>query len=223
MNGNVISITPSYGFIRDSEGISYHFSKKSMAAGYFFGDLQIGSAVEFDVAAGPKGMKANNICVVTAFTAYEINRDDLFILRAGQSLPQDKIFYPQIQVMQSQWYRSPGDAKEELIGIAKTCGANVLTNTQMLKRTFSEGNYKYTMHSFYGEAGVYARKIQLLSETDAEKLNSDNHTYVDDFKVSAVEMAKWLDKQRRGQESGGLLFIFIVFAIIITAGMTFLG
>jgi hypothetical protein len=55
----------------------------------------------------------------------------------------------------SPWYKSPDEAREIVVRSAKDCEANLILGAKMTKETFSEGNYKYSMHRFTGLAGVY--------------------------------------------------------------------
>lgn len=117
--------------------------------------------------------------------------------------------------VQSQWYKSPSDAKDELFNCVKTVGANCLVNLTLHKRTFSEGNYNYTMHSWSGLTGIYFDNYEFDTEAEMNEANEQLRPHAAMVKERLVLVEKELAKQRARQESGNFLGAIIITAVVL--------
>lgn len=77
-------------------------------------------------------------------------------LRAGEELRDNEHYHEESMIrLTSPWFKSPDEAREVVVRSAKECGANIIIDANMTKKTFTEGNYQYSKHRFTGLAGVY--------------------------------------------------------------------
>lgn len=219
MKGVVVSIVPSYGFIRDGAGTSYYFNPQRMAAGQDYSALKPNMAVEFTEKAGPRGMIADKVSIIEMHAGIEVPKK-MITVRGDKRLPGDLIINEQhTQIMQSCWFKSPSDAMDELTHAALQSGANFIAGVTLHKRTFSEGNYNYTMHSFSGTVGTYGKARYFEDKRMAATSRLEAFSYQGEVVNAMAEIAAQMNKQRVSQESGyvGLLFYMIVVAIVLCA------
>ncbi len=223
MKGLVVSIMPSYGFIRDNAGTSYFFTPQRMASGQDYGEIKIDMALEFTQKAGPRGMIAENIRIVEMHSGVQVPRK-LIIASGDEMLPNDLIIDEcNFQVMQSCWFKSPSDAMDQLKSAASQSSANVIAGVKIHKRIFSEGNYKYTMHSFSGKVGTYSKHKLLEDKKMAATSRLEAFSFQGEVLNAMKVIAEDLDKKRAKQESYGYIQIgvcaIITFAIISCASI----
>lgn len=224
MQGTIISITERYGFIRNGNGVSHHFSPRSMLKGESYESLSIGKKVTFEPEAGPKGMRATRIKIVPSFSGRSAAHKFLVGKEGDHVFSQEDLQGEHyLARIQSQWYKSPSDAKDELFNCVKMAGANCLVNLTLHKRTFSEGNYNYTMHSWSGLAGVYFSDFEYETQEEAEAANAECLPHAEATKHKIVEMEKALSAQRARQESSGGFGLFIIVAFVVICLIAFLA
>lgn len=223
MKGTVVSITPNYGFIRDGEGISYYFSPKSMKAEEDYPDVKIGSCLEFEPQARPKGMAAQQATIIKTFTGYE-DIDGFVTVRDGHQSPAG-IAFASPRAFQTQWYRSHAEAIENAERVVKELGGNAMINTRMMQKGFQEGNYHFSMFSLYVEGAIAVREVQMTDEGHANASWQDIHDRGLLLNEKIRQMAEWLDKQRKRQEDDGSTAVKILFlgVIAVVAFMYFFG
>lgn len=217
-SGKVISLSDHYGFILDKDGVSHYFNQRSLTKGWLK-DIRIGDEATFLSKAGPKGMIANQVSKVPSYIGH-IPGEEMIISRRSDfshnKVPVEETFLR----IQSSWYKSPDDAKFCLRSVAKASGANAIMNTSMEKRTFSEGNYNYSMFSFVGDVGLYLVEKKVADEEEAQKLTSDAKKDADLVRQCLETGKKMLDEERLKQEQGSsilgwLLFMFVIFVFAI--------
>jgi cold shock CspA family protein len=220
MHGRVISIVPHYGFIRDDDGQSYYFNAKSMVDSSAFQSAVIGSRMEFEPQAGPKGMRATRVTAIEQVWGWSFPDEEFRIVPNRQELEGHHCVLS--LYMATPYARHIGEVKNLLINSAKCNGANRLTDMQMESREFSEGNYRYTMHRWVGYAGLYMCPYGFDSQEHKEHHEAECEVYAKEVErcLEAANVA--LANAREEQDQVSLAFLWkwgvgIVFFMIFMA------
>lgn len=217
LRGQVVSIVSNYGFIRDNSGVSYYFNPTHMDKSQPYADLKPGSAVEFSVKAGPKGMIALDVKAVMMHVGVTIP-GKLIMLRDGQTLRKGEFFDEMTLVpIQSSWHRSPNDALNELKKAIAGTGANLAIDLSVVKSTFSEGNYNYTMHSYVAHAGIYWTNVLTEDAAQANKSEALKNTHLNEVIDEVEREAQRLASIRKKQEESSFKTViqFVVFISVL--------
>lgn len=222
IDGTVVSKAGKYGFVRDSDGISYYFNEQSLHSGHTLSSIAIGDRALFTAKAGPKGMIATGLRKLETYPAYRPGKRVIFSkeespFRANE-LPVNETFIR----IQTTWYRAPDDARAQLDRAVKATGANAVINAGMYRQTWSSGNYRYSMHSSYADVGVYFVAKQVERERDAQSVTAKSEAWARSVKEALDEKKAWLDEQRKNQESVGL-FNKILNGILLAIVLLFFG
>jgi uncharacterized protein YbjQ (UPF0145 family)/cold shock CspA family protein len=138
-------------------------------------------------------------------------------LKQGEGLNQDKTLLCGVQIT-SPWYRDFNAGKDELVKQAQAVGANCITEMTRLQKTASEGNYKYTMYSWVGYAGVWGRRKQVSDEQESERLNEANKAHCDAVQARLSELGSQLNMRREDQSflsSGGVLVVVVIIVVVV--------
>jgi len=216
-----VSIVSNFGFIRDGSGVSYYFNPKNMDKNQPYAELKPGTAVEFMAKAGPRGMIALGVRAVTMYIGVTVP-EKLITIRDGNTLRQGEFYDAMTLVpIQSTWHRSPNDAMNELKRSIVNAGGNLAIGLSMVKKTFSEGNYNYTMHAFSAHAGIYWTNVLTEDASQAQKSEATKNTLLDEVIDQVGREAQRLAQIRRKQEEGSfsivMKFILLIGVLIFIA------
>ena len=214
LRGQVVSIVSSYGFIRDDQGVSYYFNPGKVDKAQAYGELKVGMVVVFEAKAGPKGMMASKVKAVPMFEGIQVP-SKIISLRDGNKLRDGEICNEgSLVCVQSAWHRSPNDAMNELMNVVKFAEANLASEITIHKKTFSQGNYQYTMHSYSAWCGLYWRSFLTDSEDEASQSGRDLTHCMENSALYLEHEAKRLNGVRIKQTSISPVF-FLLFVIVL--------
>lgn len=214
LRGQVVSIVSSYGFIRDDQGVSYYFNPGNVDKAQVYGELKVGIVVVFEAKAGPKGMVASKVKTVPMFEGIQVP-SKIITLRDGKKLRDGEICNEgSLVCVHSAWHRSPNDAMNELMNVVEIAEANLAFDISIHKKTFSQGNYQYTMHSYSAWCGLYWRSFLTDSEDEAKQSGKNLTHRMEDSALYLEHEAKRLNGVRIKQTSTSPVF-FVVFVIVL--------
>ena len=152
--------------------------------------IKIDRTVEFESVAAPKGMRAKKIKFIEAkidikqkhkterkceaiskkVSGHEKGRNFVYV-KEGESINKDHIEV--CNYINSGWFRKASDAREEIESVAKASGANYIVFRSLNKSLQNEGNYKYNLHSWDVEIGIYCKKVTFKNEETYKKAASE--------------------------------------------------
>lgn len=212
LTGKVISYQENkkFGFIKGNDGTSYffHISNIDRKHKSRVSELKIGSLVAFEAAAEPKGMAARYIEFVET---YKASYSPSFKNYRKEAIPTERM--EEYRDLRTRYYKSPNDARDRLLEMAKESGANVLHSVNVKRVTWSSGNYRYSMHQALGTIGVYTIETEVLEESDVEKLANEVSEKVQSF-TSLVEPISEQEEsaisRQTATRSSGCLPVFII-------------
>lgn len=143
----------AYGFIDGDDGESYFVHIKEVQGGV---PLVTGQQVWFIPKPAPKGSKATQVVAGQAPTLIYIEPDNFIVSKAPVPNGVEVIV-----VVGNGWAESndPHRAREDLIQLAKSYGANAIINNNLERYTQQQtcSNYKFTMHRQHGDFAVVKR------------------------------------------------------------------
>lgn len=152
----------AYGFIAGDDGERYFVHQNEVQGGE---PLVSDQRVTFIPKPTPKGSKATHVIPGLGPTAIYEEPSHFIVTNAPQPLDVEVIL-----VVREGWAESndPNRARQDLIDLAKSWGANAIINSNMTRYTKSDScsNYKYTMHKFSGQFAV-VKAIGYSSDPDA--------------------------------------------------------
>lgn len=143
----------AYGFIDGDDGESYFVHIKEVQGGVA---LVTGQQVSFIPKPSPKGSKATQVIAGQAPTLIYVEPDKFMVSKSPVPNGLEVIV-----VVGKGWAESndPHRAREDLIQLAKSYGANAIINNNLERYTQQQAcsNYKFTMHRQHGEFAVVKR------------------------------------------------------------------
>ncbi|CAM4450307.1 cold-shock protein [Vibrio agarivorans] len=199
-----------YGFINGKDGKSYFFHISDVPHNQH-SQVDNGCHLDFDPTPTSKGDAAKKIHVVNTFPALYL--PELQVLRNKQ--PKGVLLHTESG--RTRFFRSPDDAKNRLVAIAKNAGANLVHDVRLNKSTWSEGNYKYSMFQAIGKISVCAFENKVFNQREADAITES-------VKANALQIhtktkmaltEEYGELERQGSQSFTGVFFFIAF--IVTA------
>jgi hypothetical protein len=197
MLGKIISIDSNKGFVK-SENKTYYFNKKSFKNENDFLKLKINDYIQFDEIATSKGMNAINCFKLDTFNGYE-KHNNLYI--TGLHKNSDKDFKIEGSIIISKWHKSPEDAKQDIINVAKKLNLNYICFNPILKREFNEGNYIYSMHAAKAFIGISGKPKVFLNKLEAQKSIENIEEDYKNISLTLKKEIEYLNDERLSQES----------------------
>ncbi|GGE83985.1 MULTISPECIES: hypothetical protein [Gammaproteobacteria] len=58
----------------------------------------------------------------------------------------------------TRFFKDPAKGRQYIEELAKQCGCNAVLGLEFERKTFSEGNYRFTGHAFKGELALAAER-----------------------------------------------------------------
>ncbi|WP_257285646.1 cold shock domain-containing protein [Endozoicomonas sp. SESOKO1] len=170
MRGEVVSYVSDkrYGFINGGDGESYFFHSSNLMDQSEESQLIRGAVVEFDTVPPPKGLAAKSISVQPAIMAPQMT--GFIMTRSGQPKYGDVIIEVPIK---TRFFKDPNEGRQHLKALAGAIGGNAILNLNVIKRTFSSGNYRYSMHSFQANIALVYELVNVSSEAKQRLLEED--------------------------------------------------
>jgi uncharacterized protein YbjQ (UPF0145 family)/cold shock CspA family protein len=146
--------------------------------------------------------------------------DQFLTLAQGEKLDQGKSLFCGVTVT-TPWYRDYNTGKQELLTQAKNAGANCITELTRLEQAESDGNYKYTMYSWVGHAGVWGRHKQVFDQQESDRIEAENKAHCDAVHGRLLELKLSLDMRREDFSflSGTrvLVVVVVIVAVVLLA------
>ncbi|MEZ9304625.1 cold shock domain-containing protein [Vibrio breoganii] len=208
--GNVVSfsVEKGFGFI-GSQKESYFFHASQLPKDIAPTEVMKGMAFQFDAIPGPKGMRAKKLVYIKQTTV--LQKSSAFVVSKAAQPKHGKAV---VRVpVSSCYYSDPQCCRDELINAAKATGCNGVLNLEVKRVTWSEGNYKYTMHTAHAELCVIAEPKPCKPSEEAAYQQSLSQSATEAEKV-AKQLAAELESQRNRQTfPWGMVFIGIALLI----------
>lgn len=188
--GKIVSFNGKFGFIMNKEGQSFYFDDRLFQKDQDTKQIKIDRTVEFESVAAPKGMRAKKIKFIESqinlpnntrkekrqehisqkVSGLERGRNFVYV-KEGEKINKDHIEV--CNYINSGWFRKASDAREEIESVAKASGANYIIFRSLNKSLQHEGNYKYNLHSWDVEIGIYCKKVTFKNEEAYKKAESE--------------------------------------------------
>lgn len=213
--GSVVSVSSHYGFAKDKEGISYYFNQRDLKGGLTMKEITIGDQLTFYPKAGPKGMIASGASKIKTFPMYEPGKKIIHSKKENPFRPHELPVNETFTRIQTMWHKSPDAARAEMDEVIQSTGANAAVNAHMLKDTWNDGNYYYSMHSYVANVGLYFVERQASVESDAKHVTENSEEYARTVHKSLIFAKEYLDKKIEEQLKRGSAFLWVAFFAIV--------
>lgn len=170
MRGEVVSYVSGkrYGFINGSDGESYFFHSSNLMGQCNESPLTRGAVVEFEPVSTPKGLAAKSISVQPAIMAPQMTR--FIMTRSCRPKYGDVIVEVPVK---TRFFKDPNEGRQHLKALAGAIGGNAILSLIVIKKTFSSGNYNYSMHSFQANIALVYELVNVSSEAEQRLLEED--------------------------------------------------
>ncbi|QDE30138.1 cold-shock protein [Shewanella polaris] len=216
MKGIVVAYISSkkYGFINGEDGESYflHFSSLLDKSSEY--KLIKGAVVEFDPIPTPKGLAAKDVCIQETYVKKKMV--EFFITK--QKIPKG-LNVEASHPISTHFFKDPSEGREYIKQLAIEAGANAILGIEFEKNTFSEGNYKYTVHAFKGDFAFVSENVPCSKKRDelesALELDSLLANFNSQFKVIEAREHQLREKQLKTSHTGCFIALIILFVIIM--------
>jgi len=118
-----------------------------------------------------------DLAMPTKFVTEQIGTKNLiFHLNDGGRLREDERLHSWVE-LKSLPYRDPNEGKQELINRTQFAGANIIYDLQIIIGSNSNGNHRYTTHTWACSAGVYLKRIMVNSLDEQTATNEETETF----------------------------------------------
>ncbi|MFQ6371747.1 cold-shock protein [Shewanella sp. YIC-542] len=218
MKGKIVSYVSSkkFGFINGDDGESYFLHVSALVDKNAESKLLKDVVVEFDPMPTPKGLSAKQVVIPEVYI-----RDRLvdFFATKDRS-PRHGNVVLRLPIA-TRFFKDPAEGRTYIEELAKKCGCNAVLGVSFEKNTFSNGNYRYTVHAFKGELALVTDKVPCDSRdmvVSSERLLSKR---IDDAKQAFQPINEAEMLARKKQLSGclgGCLGLF-AFMMLLPVGL----
>jgi len=192
IEGKIVSFSweKGYGFIKSGKE-SYFFHKSFFAKDVGRDDIVIGAFFTFEPTPGRKGMQARCLEKTKKLKTYKITNKFIYCKTANPKYGKVLVRTP----VKSKMFYSPDEAKGYLYDAAVKSKCNALLNLSYFKDTFSDDNYKYTVHGFEADIALVATPIFIGDKTRWEEAESNLKL----LKQEALKQQQIIARERREQ------------------------
>lgn len=206
----------SYGFIDGEDGQSYYFHQNETDTSQ--GQIRIGSVVGFDPTPAKRGLKAKKVVVSQARGVLYVEPETF--VSSKTSTASGYVTYHVLDEIETEHKTSPDEARNEIVEICATLGANAVLNLAYKRATSQSGNYVYSTHAFSGRPAIIAREVP----TDNMEAIQGSAKRMNDLRDRSLVMydkyMRFLEKDRRQREKlsriyGSLAVIAVVVFFLI--------
>ncbi|WP_345868903.1 cold-shock protein [Shewanella algae] len=155
MKGKVVSYVSSkkFGFINGDDGESYFLHVSALVNRSDEAKLVKNVLVEFDPTPTPKGLSAKQIRIPEVYIRERLL--NFFTSKGSNPKHGDAALRLPIS---TRFFKDPAKGRQYIEELAKQCGCNAVLGLEFEKKTFSEGNYRFTGHAFKGELALVTEK-----------------------------------------------------------------
>lgn len=204
-----------YGFITGEDGESYflHLSGLLNRSDEF--KLVKNVVVEFDPIPTAKGLEAKKVRIPTVY----FKKQEIKFFTSKSKDPRHGVVEKR-HTISTRFIKDFNEARKYIETLAKETGCNAILDLSFEKETFSDDNYKYTVHAFKGDFAIVTDRVPC--NTKLEQIDSDVllQSKVDDFdiqfiKVQEVESEARAKQFERSDVSLWLVNIFSVSVVIM--------
>ncbi len=109
--------------------------------------------VEFDPTPTPKGLSAKQNRIPEVYIRERLL--NFFTSKGSNPKHGDAALRLPIS---TRFFKDPAKGRQYIEQLAKQCGCNAVLGLEFEKKTFSEGNYRFTGHAFKGELALVTEK-----------------------------------------------------------------
>ncbi|MFT6910748.1 MAG: cold shock CspA family protein [Oleiphilaceae bacterium] len=203
-----------YGFINGEDGESYFLHFSNLLDKSSEHKLIKGIVVEFDPIPTPKGLAAKDVCIQETYVLKKMV--DFFITK--QKIPKSlnvEVSHP----ISTHFFKDPNEGREYIKQLAIEAECNAILGLEFEKNTFSDGNYKYTVHAFKGHFALVSENVPCSAKRDelesALELNSLLDRFNSQFKVIQTREHQLRKKQLETSHTGCIIALVILFIVIM--------
>ncbi len=213
MKGKVVSYISAkkFGFINGEDGESYFLHVSSLIDKANEVKLVRDVIVEFEPAPTPKGLAAKQVHVPEVF--FKKQPVPFFTARSNQ--PKHGQVAAR-HTLSTRFFKDPNEGRSYIKELAAGTGCNAILNMDVEKRTFSSGNYKFTMHAFSGDFALVTEDVpcsKTASSDSLMQLDADVATIADQFDIANQAEIKAREKQLSSSKAGLLIFVAVIFIV----------
>ena len=166
MKGKIISYISAkkFGFICGDDGESYFLHVSSLLDKANESKLVKDVVVEFEPTTTPKGLAAKQVHVpdvnfkkqLVAFFTAKSNQP-----RYGHVVAR--------HTLNTRFFKDQNEGRSHIKQLAADIGCNAILNTNVEKKTFSEGGENFTMHSFSGDFALVTEDVPCNNDVECEE------------------------------------------------------
>ncbi|MGX9463599.1 cold-shock protein [Shewanella sp. A14] len=216
MKGLVVSYLSSkkYGFINGDDGESYFLHFSSLLDKSSENKLVKGVIVEFDPTPTPKGLAAKSVSIQEVYL--EKKKVNFFMTK--QKTPKH-LTVEASHLISTRFFKDPNVGREHIKQLAIEAGGNAVLGLDFEKKTFSSGNYKYTMHAFTGHLALVtenvpcsSQQIELESHREFVSLCENMHRQ---FEAIQERESQAREKQLSSNYTGCLIVLVMLCVFVI--------
>ncbi|MBW8191346.1 cold shock domain-containing protein [Neiella marina] len=216
MKGKMVSFVESknFGFATGDDGESYFVHGSALCDKTQRSKLGKGAIISFEPHPTPKGLRANNVQINTELTGQKLVE---FFTTKSSEPKHGKVLSR--ENFSTSFFKDPNVGRKRIIDLAQKAGANAILNLNFEKHTFSEGNYRYTMHAFSGQFAVVSETVPFTNESDkiqhqAVIDNVRNALSGETAKLQAPERFAREEQLKSGPGGGEVMAVILALAVV---------
>ena len=166
MKGKIISYISAkkFGFICGDDGESYFLHVSSLLDKANEPKLVKDVVVEFEPTETPKGLAAKQVHVpdvnfkkqLVAFFTAKSNQP-----RYGHVVAR--------HTLSTRFFKDQNEGRSHIKQLGADIGCNAILNTNVEKKTFSEGGEDFTMHSFSGDFALVTEDVPCNNDAECDE------------------------------------------------------
>ncbi|WP_058118980.1 cold-shock protein [Photobacterium kishitanii] len=216
MEGTVVSYLKNkkYGFVLGDDGESYFLHYSSLNNKHDEDFLIKNVKVSFDQKPTPKGLAAIKVDIYPSLTAMKML--PFFMIHTSQPKSGEVV---KTAYTQTKFYKSSHEAKYQLKLLTGAVGGNAILDLQLDKKTFQDGNYKYTMYSYGGNIALVFKQVFVSNEDEQKKLMEEYTDCITAFEKREYkilsEQKEILNSQLETNDKGCFIIIAIFIVLMI--------
>jgi cold shock CspA family protein len=183
------SIDKGFGFIDSQAGESLFFHVSDVQS-QSRPALKIGAFVSFDAVPRPKGMAATDVAVQhDALELYLPPTKTKFLFSKTEEFKDSLVMVHKGKLMSVET-KNPTEGRELMRNLAQKAGFNGICNFSCNKRTgqsWTNGNYKYTIHVFRGQPALLKLKTRTMDANEAKANKTELEREIASFSEAKIE------------------------------------
>lgn len=220
MKGTVASYVAAkkFGFINGEDNQSYFFHVSALKHKADEERLIVGAHLDFDPTPTPKGLSAKQITVHCTYLKKKL----VPFFTTKSELPSAGTVEVK-KFIHTPFIKDLNALKKKFKDLAYESGCNAILSCQIEAKTFSQGNYDYTLHACQGYFAIVTEQSVCRTEIESNESNFEIEQVIDNFEDVFVSIYDRENKIREDQlkvkavkaeESLGCLYTIIIGLII---------